>query len=171
MMRTASGMVLFLAWLVWPHASATGSGAASVSGRVVDAATNAPLADAMLTVADKPYRSDAHGVFALDTAGADVVRIRVQGYERVNVPVGALHAPGAEVRLKSFRPKALYLSMYGIADKTLRGNALKLIDATELNALVIDVKGDRGLVPYHSAISLVADVGAQRVKRSPTLRN
>ncbi len=169
MMRTASGMVLFLAWLVWPHASATGSGAASVSGRVVDAATNAPLADAMLTVADKPYRSDAHGVFALDTAGADVVRIRVQGYERVNVPVDALHAPGAEVRLKSFRPKALYLSMYGIADKTLRGNALKLIDATELNALVIDVKGDRGLVPYHSAISLVADVGAQRVITVPDL--
>jgi hypothetical protein len=57
----------------------------------------------------------------------------------------------------------LYLSVYGIGDRTLRTAALALIDTTELNALVIDVKGDRGFVAYPSEISLTAEVGAQRV--------
>ena len=163
MMRIASAMVLLLALLAWPPVSATGLRETNVSGRVVDAGTGAPLPDAILTVGDKECRSDAHGVFAFDMAGADVVRVRAHGYARTDVPVKMLRAPDAEVRLKAFRPKALYLSMYGIGDKTLRSNALKLLDTTELNALVIDVKGDRGLIPYRSAITLVADVGAQRV--------
>jgi len=43
----------------------------------------------------------------------------------------------------------------------LRQAALDLIEATELNALVIDVKGDRGMIAYPSAIPLAAQVGAQ----------
>ena len=62
--------------------------------------------------------------------------------------------PDADVRLKPFRPKALYLSVYGIGDRKLRTAALALLETTELNALVIDLKGDRGLVPYRSAIAL-----------------
>lgn len=163
MMRLTSAMVLLLVLLAWPPASATAVRDPNVSGRVVDADTGAPLPDAILTVGGNERRSDAHGVFGFDMAGADVVRVRAHGHERTDVPVTALRGPDAEVRLKAFHPKALYLSMYGIGDKTLRTNALKLVEATELNALVIDVKGDRGLVPYRSAITLVADVGAQRV--------
>ncbi|MBU4310593.1 putative glycoside hydrolase [bacterium] len=68
-----------------------------------------------------------------------------------------------EIKLVPFTPKALYLSFYGIGDKTLRESALKLIQETELNALVIDVKGDRGMLPYKSTIPLAAEVGAQKI--------
>jgi hypothetical protein len=68
-----------------------------------------------------------------------------------------------EIHLQPFRPKALYLSFYGIGDRELRGAALKLLDETELNALVIDVKGDLGHIPYPSAVPLAATVGAQKV--------
>src|SRR5207344_1446068 len=51
----------------------------------------------------------------------------------------------------------------GIGDRKLRTAALALLDTTELNALVIDLKGDTGLVPYRSAIALATEVGAQRV--------
>jgi hypothetical protein len=37
------------------------------------------------------------------------------------------------------------------------------LDETELNALVIDVKGDRGMIPYKSAIPLASAVGAQKI--------
>ena len=67
------------------------------------------------------------------------------------------------MRLKPFRPKALYLSLYGVGDRKLRTAALVLLETTELNALVIDLKGDRGLVPSRSAIALATQVGAQRV--------
>lgn len=163
MMRIASAMVLVLALLAWPPVSATGLRDTNIRGRVVDVGTGALLPDAILTVGDKEYRSDANGAFSLDMAGAGILRVRAHGYTRTDVPISVLRAPDPVVRLQAFHPKALYLSMYGIGDKTLRSNALKLLDTTELNALVIDVKGDRGLIPYRSAIALVADVGAQRV--------
>jgi hypothetical protein len=38
---------------------------------------------------------------------------------------------------------------------------LELVARTELNAVVIDVKGDRGLIPYRTAVPLALEVGAQ----------
>jgi len=48
--------------------------------------------------------------------------------------------------------KAVYLSYYGVADATIRGRVLDLLDRTELNAVVIDVKGDRGFIPYATSV-------------------
>jgi hypothetical protein len=56
--------------------------------------------------------------------------------------------------------KAAYLSYYGVGDRAIRGHVLELLDRTELNAVVIDVKGDRGLIPYESDIALARDAGA-----------
>jgi hypothetical protein len=74
-----------------------------------------------------------------------------------------LNSSPQEIKLGPFNPKALYLSFYGIGDRTLRGSALRLIEETELNALVIDVKGDRGMIPYKSSIPLASEVGAQKI--------
>lgn len=57
--------------------------------------------------------------------------------------------------------KAVYLSYYGIADHTIRTRALDLIDRTELNAVVIDVKGDRGFIPYPTSVELAVRAGAR----------
>jgi len=73
------------------------------------------------------------------------------------------------VRLAPFLPKALYLSFYGIGSKSLRQAALALIRDAALNALVIDVKGDRGMISYRSAVPLATAVGAQRVTTIPDL--
>jgi hypothetical protein len=56
--------------------------------------------------------------------------------------------------------KAAYLSYYGVGDRTIRGHVLELLDRTELNAVVIDAKGDRGFIPYESRISLAREAGA-----------
>ncbi|HEX8947954.1 MAG TPA: putative glycoside hydrolase, partial [Dissulfurispiraceae bacterium] len=66
-------------------------------------------------------------------------------------------------KLQPFSPKALYLTFYGIGDRKLRENALKLIDETELNALVIDVKGDRGAVTYKTSVPLASEIGGQKL--------
>jgi hypothetical protein len=57
--------------------------------------------------------------------------------------------------------KAAYLTYYGVADKTIRGRVLELAANTEINAVVIDVKGDRGLIPYRTAVPLALEAGAQ----------
>jgi hypothetical protein len=56
--------------------------------------------------------------------------------------------------------KAVYLSYYGVGDRTIRGRVVDLLDRTELNAVVIDVKGDRGFIPYESRIPLARSAGA-----------
>ncbi len=66
-------------------------------------------------------------------------------------------------------PKALYLSFYGVGDAGLRGSALHLLDTTELNAVVIDIKGDRGMICYPSDVALARDCGALRTVTAPNL--
>jgi hypothetical protein len=77
---------------------------------------------------------------------------------------GQLGRPAIELRLQPFHAKALYLTVYGVGSKVLRNNALSLLAETELNALVIDMKGDRGLIPYRSAIPLASAIGAQKIR-------
>jgi hypothetical protein len=98
-----------------------------------------------------------------------MVRVRAYGYGRGEMPIDALRRPPGEIQLSPVRPKALYLSVFGIGNRTLREAALELVDTTELNALVIDVKGDRGLIGYRSAIPLATKAGAQRVITMPDL--
>lgn len=57
--------------------------------------------------------------------------------------------------------KGVYLSYYGVADRGIRGTVLELLDRTELNAVVIDVKGDRGFIPYETRVPLAREAGAR----------
>lgn len=57
--------------------------------------------------------------------------------------------------------KELYITFYGLGYLPLRWHVQKLLVETELNTVVIDVKGDRGWVPYTSTVPLAQEVGAQ----------
>jgi hypothetical protein len=56
--------------------------------------------------------------------------------------------------------KAAYLSYFGVGHHAIRGHVLGMLDRTELNAVVIDVKGDRGFIPYDSQVPLARQAGA-----------
>ncbi|WP_204351728.1 putative glycoside hydrolase, partial [Klebsiella variicola] len=45
----------------------------------------------------------------------------------------------------------VYLSVQGVSNRSLRDAAVALQGQTAINALVIDMKGDRGDTPYPSA--------------------
>jgi hypothetical protein len=72
----------------------------------------------------------------------------------------ALAAAGAGASPRADFVKGVYLSYYGVGDRTLREQVLGLLDRTELNAVVIDVKGDRGFIPYESRVPLTVEAGA-----------
>jgi hypothetical protein len=130
---------------------------ANGTGRVVDLFTGKPIQGAMVTLNGEVIQTDEYGIFSFKVKGTKIAA-RAHGYLRVEAD-----SSSREIKLVPFRPKALYLSFYGIGDKTLRESALKLIEETELNALVIDVKGDRGLISYKSWVLLASEVGAQRI--------
>jgi hypothetical protein len=147
-----------LAWLLaW--ALTTPGWTEELTGQLVDAATGRAIAGAHVTSNGQAVQTDGQGIFRLAAAAA-VVRVRAPGYLRKEVPARGLPSV---VRLEPFSPRALYLSLFGIGTSALREPALRLIDETELNAVVIDVKGDRGLVSYRSAVSLAAEIGAQDI--------
>jgi peptidoglycan/xylan/chitin deacetylase (PgdA/CDA1 family) len=56
--------------------------------------------------------------------------------------------------------KGLYITYYGLGSPTHREHVQELLETTELNAIVMDVKGDRGYIPYTSTVQLAVDVGA-----------
>jgi hypothetical protein len=143
-------------------ASVAASPAAAVTlrGKVLDAATRAPLQDAFVTLGDAVVRTAADGSFAIE-GKPGTVGVRAYGHLRAEVPAASLEAGQREIPLQPFSPKALYLSVYGIGSGTLRMKALNLIEATELNATVIDLKSERGMIAYPSSIPLAEQVGAE----------
>jgi hypothetical protein len=128
---------------------------------VVDFITGKPVKGALVTSNNDVVLADENGIFTANTASGKV-RVRAPGYGRTDRIVLPLNGVPQEIKLIPFNPKALYLSFFGIGDRSLRDSAIKLLQETELNTLAIDVKGDRGMIPYKSAIPLAAEVGAQR---------
>ncbi|MFA6972713.1 MAG: putative glycoside hydrolase [Gallionella sp.] len=131
------------------------------SGTVIDAATAKLIEGAFVTLGNTVVRTDQNGKFQIDADG-DTLGIRSYGHMRQTVAVSAL-ANDAPISLNPVSPKALYLSLYGIGNKQLRESALTLIKDTELNALVIDLKGDVGAVAFKSSTPLTTEVGAQNI--------
>lgn len=134
----------------------------ALDGRVLDAASGRPVAGATVRAGAETAVTDDQGRYQL-TGRPQRIVARAIGYARATVQPAAGAEPLPPLRLAPLRPKALYLSIYGIGDAGLREAALKLLGETELNALVIDVKGDRGLVPYPSKVMEAALCGARGV--------
>jgi hypothetical protein len=139
-------------------------------GKVVDFFTGKPLKGAVIVTNHNGNhnshieQTDENGLFSIKNNG-NKVAVRAHGYLRAEqVIIPPLSATPQEIKLYPFTPKALYLSFYGIGERSLRESALKLMEDAGLNALVIDVKGDRGMIPYKSSIPLASEIGAQKIR-------
>lgn len=131
----------------------------ALTGRVVDAGTNAPIEGATVTIGDTSVITNQNGDF--DIAGdGGMVRLRAPGFGRKDVE---LHEPDADpIALKPLQVRAVYLSLHGIASSKLREGALELVQSKQINAFVIDVKSDRGEVAFKVATPMAEQIGAQK---------
>ena len=136
-------------------------------GVIVDSATGAPIAGAVVTAGDKTVRTDAQGRYRA-AAGTQPLLVRAVGYGRATIAASDAGTP--TTKLAPLLPKALYLTVYGIGAPFLRDPALEVIEKSGLNALVIDLKGDRGLIPYPSKLPLAAKIGAQKLRTIADLK-
>ena len=127
--------------------------ALAYTGTVIDGSTKIPVEDAIVTLEDVEVRTDHNGKFQISGNGS-VIGLRAYGYKRESISVGELKDSSGPIALAPMTPKALYLSFYGIGSTKLREAALGLIDKTELNAVVIDVKGDRGMIAFKTSLPL-----------------
>ena len=136
-------------------------------GIVVDDTTGAAIAGAVVTAGDKTVLTDAQGRYRA-AAGTQPLQVRAVGYGRATIASADGGFP--TTRLVQRLPKALYLTVYGIGAPFLRDPALEVIEKSGLNALVIDLKGDRGLIPYPSKVPLAGKIGALKLRTIPDLK-
>lgn len=138
-----------------------------VRGRVVDARSLQPIADAIVTAGGLNVRTGAGGIFVVPTGeGGGQVAVRAYGYGRTTVTVDDLARAEGQIVLAPLHARALYLTAFGFNSRSLREAALAIAAHTEVNALVIDVKGDRGMVSFPTTVPLAIEAGADR---SPTI--
>jgi hypothetical protein len=130
----------------------------SVSGRVRNA-QGQPMAGVSVVADGREVRTDAEGAFTLGPVPSTAsVLVKSPGHGKVTVsPTRA----AIDVKLTPKAVKGAYLTYYGFADRQIRGRVLDLVARTELNAVVIDVKGDRGWIPYRTEVPLAVAAGAQ----------
>ena len=129
-----------------------------VSGQILDD-SRAPLEGASVVIGGVEHRTDAEGRFTVEGHPPDaLLLVKRPGFARVTVPPTRA---ALEVVLKPQMIKAAYLTYFGIGHKEIRGRVLELAARTELNAVVIDVKGDRGWIVYRTEVPEALAVGAQ----------
>jgi len=127
---------------------------AMITGSIYDKQTKKPIENAIVVVGGKEYRTDAKGSFNVPSAKG-VIGVRAIGYER------KFYLSGGKMYLSPVIPKAIYLSSFGATSSKLMGNAKHLIRSTEINALVIDVKMDRGQIAFKVQNPMAEQIGAQ----------
>jgi len=132
------------------------------TGTIQDAVNQKPLAGAIVTLGNKSVTSDENGRFSIEGEG-DTLHARAYGYGRTKVAVEAGKIEGYQLNLSAIDTKGLYLSFYGIGSSLLRGRAMDLVRQTELNTLVIDIKGDRAMLPYPTSIEMAKSIGANKI--------
>lgn len=133
----------------------------TVSGRVLDAASRKPVPGASVTANGVTTTADGEGRFVLRDLPENVtLRARAPGYDPAKAEVAG--ATSLDLTLQPFVVRAAYLTYYGVADAGLRTNVVRLIEQTELNAVVIDIKGDFGRLAYKSEVPLARAIGADR---------
>ena len=130
----------------------------TVNGRVVDD-EGKPIAGASIVLGGQEHRTADDGTFTLTPSPhASSLIAKRPGYRRVVVEPTQ---DKLEIVLKPQTIKAAYLTYFGFGDRGIRGRVLDLLARTELNAVVIDVKGDRGWIIYPTKIELALAAGAQ----------
>jgi hypothetical protein len=125
-----------------------------LSGTVLDARSGSPITGAVVSAGAYETRTGSDGRFVLSPGiDADVAEIhaRAPGFGRASVPLNDGETGARVLRLDPMTPKAVYLSVFGIASQVLRQDVLALRQRSAINAIVIDIKGDRGMTPHASA--------------------
>lgn len=152
-------------WFRFARQNATvAPGTPHLRGVVEDAQTGQPL-DRVLILSDRRVLAvSEEGRFQLPFPHeGGVVRLKALNYRPAEVLVPSGEDREVTVRLEPFTPRGVYLTFYGIGDREIRTRTLELLERTELNTLIIDVKGDRGLISYKSEVPLAQAIGATRI--------
>lgn len=141
-----------------------------LKGTLLDSATGAPIKNATVIATASTNSSDvaytridnsADGQFKLDGVPEQgYIQVLAPGYRKTTIELKAGGVPST-IKLEPFSAKALYVKTSVAAYQGI-DPYFDLIDRTELNALVLDLKSDNlvdlGLIYYDSQVPIVKEL-------------
>ena len=160
--RTTAAVIVSAGVLVSVLAGGSSARQERISGTVIDEATNKPIQGAWVVSAHEVTRTNQEGRFELD-ANTEWVGARALGYSRRRVDASAK----MQIGLQPLRIHGLYLSFWGVGSSVLRNEVLETTAKANLNALVIDFKGDRGLISSPTRTAEAVAAGANKTITMP----
>jgi hypothetical protein len=147
-----------------------------LKGTVLDTQSGSPIPNATI-IATPNLASDAvaftriddsrDGAFRLDGVPEQgFIQVLAPGYRKAVVEIKPGSVP-SEIKLEPFQSKAVYITAaVAAAGPKLVDEYLDLIDKTELNTLIVDLKSDLrddlGLVYYDSQVPIVKELGTSK---------
>lgn len=129
-----------------------------LSGRIVDK-DGQPVASATVEIGDVSTQSDSDGTYRLAGVPEEgAIFVKKAGFREfvAEYPEDMI----VDATLEAFPVKAIYVSALTAGNDELWRETLELIETTELNAVVLDVKDDLGIVRVGSAVPLASEIGA-----------
>lgn len=148
----------------------------TLKGTLVDATTGKPIRNATIIASPAPetsaiafQRIENSGDGSFTLAGVPeqgMLQVLSPGYRKLSLELKPGEVP-AELKLEPFDAKAIYITAaVASAGPSLVNEYLDLIDQTELNALIVDLKSDLrddlGLIYYDSQVPMVKELGTAR---------
>jgi len=132
---------------------------ASYRGYLYDKNTSLPIANAHISDSKITTTSDINGSFFIDS-NESRYHVKACGYRPFSFR-SDLNATA--IYLRPIKVKALYLTFWGASNnsKTLK-NILNIIDKTEANAVVVDVKNEYGSTSFWTEFEQANSYGAHK---------
>ncbi|MDT8338252.1 MAG: putative glycoside hydrolase [Sulfurimonas sp.] len=130
----------------------------SFSGTIVDKTTSLPIGNATVNDSRLSVKSDENGTFFIDS-NEDKIFIKAYGYRAYKLDKDEDNDTIA--KLEPITVKALYLSFWRASNNSPRlKDILEIIDKTEINSIVVDVKSEYGSTSYKTSFEKANGYGA-----------
>ncbi|MBW6487586.1 putative glycoside hydrolase [Sulfurimonas sp.] len=132
---------------------------ASFSANIIDATTSKPIKDATVSNSNFSVKSDAEGFFSIDN-GEKILHVKACGYRPYKIES---QDEDATIKLEPLIVKALYLSFWHTSNQSPKlRDMLKIIDETEVNTVVVDVKNEYGQTSFKTSFEQGNSYGAHK---------
>lgn len=131
----------------------------TLKGIVQDSTTGRPITNTLVYAGKSVTPVEADGSFMLkNQAEGSKATFKAAGFHKLQLTAG--QDLTSTVALKPFQVRAIYIPFGLLSLPDYIKRLFDLVDRTELNSVVVDVKGDNGRLAYPSQVPLARQVGA-----------
>lgn len=140
---------------------------ASFSGIIIDKTTHKTVPYVIISDSIHTIKSDRNGSFSIKSK-EKIYHVKAYGYKPLSF---TSENNSSEISVEPITVKALYLTYWGASNnsRTLK-NMLKIVNSTEINAIVMDVKNEYGSTSYFTSFKQANSYGAHKTRTNRNIQ-